>query len=328
MFQIFNALLGNNHTQPKTVDISLPMNFNRYFSYAAVRLNEQPNVRYNDTDLRSIAYSLAHRQTSHYDAIIHEDSIFQPSNTIIHCMTVEGGSTVIYSHNDVKFYREFLSKQLITVYYPLALLSFIEYVHLLDLTTSFSSQISYQHIDTKSVESLREKILKFRLCYRFSQPSSLSIHNRFYEKWRIAFENEKLSQELYEDSSQINELLSYRQETEHEIKKEKSEKYLGIAGIIATTLLSITGVMGMNFNFYDKIEFGSWVVGVTLLYFIGVGLISMMTYLWILNDRVWEKKTKFLGYAGLSFLICATIISEWQFNLLTNIIIVIKSKFN
>ena len=239
----------------------------RFFSFSAIRLNNSindidRNEPYKDT-ISNLAYSLAHRHTRHYKVSNKQinNYIFIPYKNIAYGMGTEGGSIVIDTtyineeevHHNIGFIRDVLKKS----YWPMLLLCYIEFRYLIHLSTHVNPKYKITPEDNLTLielEKQREKILNFRLHFRYSQASQISNHNQYYKKWRDVFGNDKLSDELSDDINQINSFLNYRADRHDQKVKEKQDKVFTYFGIFATTILSVVGLFGTNFTEFDNAE--------------------------------------------------------------------------
>lgn len=289
IYQIFQSLLNQRMHAP-TVIIKQPLETSRFFSYAALNVDNLGELMDFHT-LKSISHSLAFRQTIDYQSNLdNHNDFFIPFDNIIHCMSIEGGASVIANkeNNTVGHLRNFINDTLKKAYYPLVLISYIEYNYLLYLTASFSYQTSNQQnheIYSASLEALQKKILDFRLYYRFSQGSNLTQHNCFFTKWRNTLGNDLLSQELYEDISQINTFLSYQSEKKLEDLNFRRDKTLGIWGIAATTFIATIGVFGMNMKPFNDFKYSDpLTLGTIIIAFI-LAVIAILIYIYILQKN-------------------------------------------
>ncbi|WP_438012798.1 hypothetical protein [Psychrobacter raelei] len=261
---LFNYYLGastdNYQRHIKLIEDS------RFFSFSALRLNtndssiDSPDI--TSSQLENLAYSLAHRHTDHYkpNSSQFQEHVFMPYENIAYGMSTEGGSVVINTiykddSDEVVHNSNFIRDSLKKAYWPMLLLSYMEFRHLVYLTSNVAPYHQNLGSDKTVIEGLekqREKILQFRLYYRYSQASQINNHNQFYAKWREAFGSDRLSQELSDDITQINSLLNYKADRHDQLANEKQNRIFTVVGIFATTILSVVGLFGTNFAEFNN----------------------------------------------------------------------------
>ncbi len=248
----------------------------RYFSFSAIRLEQKATndqTQSNSEELTQLAYNLAQRHTEHYHASIEQidNHTFKPYDNIVYAMSTEGGAVVIDTTTDngvpIQHNVNFIRDTLKNAYFPMLLLSYIEFRYLIKLTSDVCPEYQIMSADEDTIAELerqRKKILHFRLHFRYSQASQITNHNLFYRKWREVFGNDQLSDELSDDIEQINSFLNY-QATKHEQEVEEEQgKTFTILGIMATTLLSVLGMFGTNFAIYSQPDFITTVITLSI----------------------------------------------------------------
>lgn len=276
----------------------------RFFSFSAIRLNNLRNdINRSDSyegAISNLAYSLAHRHTHHYRVSNNKinNYVFIPYKNIAYGMGTEGGSVVIDTtyinegqeeiHHNIGFIRDVLKKS----YWPMLLLCYIEFRYLIHLSTHINPKYNIMPEDNMTLielEKQREKILNFRLHFRYSQASQISNHNQYYKKWRDVFGNDKLSDELSDDINQINSFLNYRADRHDQKVKEKQDKIFTYFGIFATTILSVVGLFGTNFTEFDNAEVSilSWFTLKVML--IGIITAIIIVYVYKLIGDYFER---------------------------------------
>lgn len=315
LLNIFQHLLGENPDDQGSLQ-AMPINhpkvlhkepLSRLFSYAALRLNSTyPTSIGNNTEVMKqkaidLAYSMAHRHTDHYLPTLESvnSSVYLPFKNIAHCNSIEGGAIVI----DTMYFKDrtnelsiiehnqlYIKNTIKNAYWPLVLLSYLEFIYLIKLTSSESPEvclISANENTINELENLRIKLLSFRLHYRYSQASQLTQHNEFYMRWRNAFGSDNLADELADDVLQVNNLLGYKLDKDEQVLQEQKNKHFTVLGILATTLLTTIGVFETNFKIYSdpELKIFSWVTFTTL----GVALMLAITASYIYL-KIFEKK--------------------------------------
>lgn len=278
---------------------------NRFFSYSSLRLDTD-NISNIDIDkvkniISSLSYALAHRHTKHYlpNAEIIKNTVYLPYINIAHCNSIEGGATVINTmylpnaNNNfevVNHNKTYISNTLCNAYWPMVLISYLEFIYLLKLSQNAHINIGLidiSHDTILSLEDLRSKLLSFRLNFRYSQASHLAQHNEYYNRWRKSFGSDGIAVELADDILQINNLLNYQLESKEQEIQERQNKLFTVLGILATTLLSTIGIFGTNLQMYNNPTFtlSSPVTLLTLLVSLLIALASIRFYLNIVKNK-------------------------------------------
>jgi hypothetical protein len=122
------------------------------------------------------------------------------------------------------------------VYLPLVVVSYHEFQRLLQLTQGSAVFVRFDRPDdaqTERLKELRNGLLNFRLYYRFSHVSLITMHNRVHESWRRVFGLESMLQEVTRDVVEAERFLT------EELEREKDRRFriFGLAGSFALALL-------------------------------------------------------------------------------------------
>jgi hypothetical protein len=138
--------------------------------------------------------------------------------TVRHTIALEGAATLISPDASGKlpaYLEHFTTNTLRAHYVPIALLALHEYGFLIDRTSR--SVMNYE--DERSVnktlqalERLRSDSLVFRLCYRFSQVSHITMHNEMNQAFRKALGLDRMMNEFAADVTEIEAFLRAVQE--------------------------------------------------------------------------------------------------------------------
>lgn len=289
--ELVAGLLGQNQ-QKNTLQL-FDFQRLRYFSYVTLGVGEGAGACVGGDTLQAMAFSLAHRQTSEYLPILtqFENGIYQPFANIVHAMSIEGGATVLCV-NESEYSKNFIANPLKSFYLPMVMLSYVEFVYLVNVISRASPTITLHKKDKSTIlalEKIREELLAYRFYYWFSKVSHLTQHNDFYKKWRIMMDSDTLMQEILDDVQQIDTYLTYCLAQENQAIEERHNKRMGILGIIATGALSLIGVFGTNFKMYDELSLTSgttvWTLVLGVLGVLGVlvTLVAVGIYLWALK---------------------------------------------
>lgn len=282
LLNIFQRLLGQNLNEQGHLQ-AIPTNhsqvphkepLSRFFSYAALRLNItcstsiSTNTELMKQKISALAYSMAHRHTDHYLPTLESVNagVYLPFVNIAHCNSIEGGAIVINTMyikdttnkiSIIEHNQLYIKNTIRNAYWPMILLSYLEFIYLIKLTSDTCNDVSLLSVDeatVKNLEDLRRKMLSFRLHFRYSQASQLAQHNKFYSRWRHAFGSDILANELADDILQINNLLTYKLDKDEQALQEQQNKHFTILGILATTLLTTIGIFETNFKLYSDPE--------------------------------------------------------------------------
>lgn len=312
LVNIFELLLGGN-VDTETCMVKPENNLTRLFSYASLRFkttkfdNVESDIEGENKDLELLAYKLSHRQTDHYlpnNEIIQAD-VYTPFVNIAHGTSVEGGATVINTayvrdpHTEdgyiaIKHNEGYLRDSLKAVYWPMILVSYLEFVYLIKLTNEVRPDINLedQREETlEDLERLHKKMLSFRLHYRYSQASYLDQHNKLYQRWRNSFGSDTIANELANDVSQLNSVLSYELERSKKEKQERKQNVFTVLGVFAATLASSLGLFGTNIWLFDSPPL--WLVLATFGVFLALSTIAAFMYWKTFSDDKLSKKEFF-----------------------------------
>ncbi|OXL19165.1 hypothetical protein [Psychrobacter sp. DAB_AL32B] len=282
LLNIFYHLLGQNSSEQDSQQantnnysqIPYSEHLSRFFSYAALRFDSTYSMSISTINeakrekISALAYSMAHRHTDHYLPTSESvnTGVYLPFVNIAHCNSIEGGAIVIDTMyvkdatNEVSIIEHnqlYIKNTIRNAYWPMILLSYLEFIYLIKLTSDTCNDVSLLSVDEdtiKNLEDLRRKMLSFRLHFRYSQASQLAQHNKFYSRWRHAFGSDILADELADDILQINNLLTYKLDKDEKALQEQQNKHFTILGILATTLLTTIGIFETNFKLYSDPE--------------------------------------------------------------------------
>lgn len=185
----------------------------RVFTATYVQFDEplEPNAA------RRLAVQLSRRYTDDYRLMGELPGIefVQDFESVLHAFTLEGCATLVdasaaaggESSDFLKTYETITYQK---HYLPVVLLAFHEFTLLLYLSNdaSFWPELARAERDPlKRLERLRDQFLKFRLCYRFSHVSYISMHNATNRALRKALDLDKMAEELARDTAEIDAYL-------------------------------------------------------------------------------------------------------------------------
>jgi hypothetical protein len=219
--------------------------------------------------------------------------------TVTHAVALEGAATIVAATSSSDelpgFLKDFKTGTFRLHYIPIALLAIHEHAFLVDRTSR--SVLSFD--EQKDIEAtlhglarLRSDSLAFRVCYRFSEVSRITMHNALNRAYRHALGLDRLLQEFAGDVSEIEAYLRGVEEararsrfhwvtlvggaalaglTAFTIIKETTEVVLGIRGVAHwfTALLGlplnghqldlIAGVAGVAAGLF--VATAAWLIG-------------------------------------------------------------------
>ena len=229
----------------------------RLFSYIAVSTAETLPA----PQRRELAFRLARRYSDAYlpaQPII-ESSLYQPFDNITHAISLEGGAVLLeHGERRSEFLENYFSNPVATAYRPLVLLAYQEYLALLAMTQGITLPVDFGEPSQAHHDALlryKDWLLNFRLNFRFSHASTVSMHNDFYEKWRSAFSLNTLLQDATNDVAEVEHYLDYKlSERQNRRWSVFNHVQTGI-GILIGTAIALTGFYGMNFNATRNMEF-------------------------------------------------------------------------
>ncbi len=229
----------------------------RLFSYIAVSTEETLSAPQRS----ELAFRLARRYSDAYLPAqqVMESGLYQPFDNITHAISLEGGAVLLeHRGRQSEFLGNYLSNPVATAYRPLVLLAYQEYLALLAMTQGFTLPVDFGEPSQTHHDALlryKDWLLHFRLNFRFSHASTVSMHNDFYEKWRSAFSLNTLLQDATDDVAEVEHYLNYKlSERQNRRWSVFSHVQTGI-GILIGTAVALTGFYGMNFNATKNMEF-------------------------------------------------------------------------
>ena len=259
-----------------------PVAKNRLFTYVAAIADK---ATINRGDAAQYAYVLSRRYTSDYDinpAQI-DEALYTPFSNVVHSSTLEGGAVVTFvdiekDKDKVKtkeFLHQFTNDAVPNAYWPLLQLAYNEYLTLLRM-----SQDVYFHGDIKNpskqehrnMENYKESLLLFRMNYRFSHASNITMHNQVFNNWRKAFSSEDILKEVTQDVEEVESYLS-------DYLQKKAHAKLEIGSILIGVIVLLSGVFGANFKELNNISLmDARVYGSITAVFIGALIYGVLRY--------------------------------------------------
>lgn len=226
---------------------------------------------------RRFAIQLARHYTEHYRLADDPGGtrFVAEFDNVQHVVALEGSATVVElasaSGPVPPFLRDFESATFRCHYLPITLLAFHEFVTLLHLTndSSFWPELDrddpFRHwlaqagsqraaqswsedaADARSdalarLERLRDEVLRFRLCYRMSHVSYITMHNAVYEALRETWGLDRMLHDVGRDTNEISAFL------EQTIAKDAARQ-VRMFGVVGAAGLSFVAALGL----FDKV---------------------------------------------------------------------------
>ncbi len=229
----------------------------RLFSFTAVTL-ETPTA---PQQVELLAFRLARRYTDAYlpRREVITPCLYRPFDDITHAMSLEGGAIVVTveQQRQREFVADFLSNRVAPLYQPLALIAYQEYLALLRLTQGIPLPLDLNHPDEAqriTLQHYKNWLLNFRLNFRFSHASGITMHNAAYEKWRTALSLDPLLHEVTKDVEEVEHYLGYRLNEQQQRWSTFNHVQTGL-GILIGTAIALTSFFGMNFEATKNMAF-------------------------------------------------------------------------
>jgi hypothetical protein len=180
----------------------------RHFHCTVIRVDEALTAE----EKREIVLRVSRRASTDYGIEPTGDAqtLMEVSSNVNHCVSIEGGATLVDGSHQLPFTREFVDGRWREVYLPLALISYHSFRWLQALCDKESFRIRFDAPSIGQLEllrRLRNAALQYRLAYRFAAIGNLTTHVRAHDLWRNAFRLPQLEKELCEDVSEISSYL-------------------------------------------------------------------------------------------------------------------------
>lgn len=206
----------------------------RVYSATYLQFAQAPEV----DPLKKLQIRISRHYTNNYDIVDEPRNLVtvQEFNNIAHCFSLEGCSSYCISKQTSSdgFLSNYLNATYRLHYLPIIILAVHEYTHLVKLTndSSFWPDLNNTKALTQLTQ-LRDEILHFRLCFRYSVVSQITMHNQANLALRKTLGLDILLQELDNDTNEINAFLE-QQNAENFNKKIHWISMLGAAVITLT----------------------------------------------------------------------------------------------
>jgi hypothetical protein len=222
----------------------------RVSTYAFVSFAQPIDVGDRDR----LAVHLARNYTSDYVVSEERDLVARVADfdTVRHSVALEGAATIIgptHTHPKLpEFLETFKENTFRQHYVPIALLALHEHAFLVSKTSA--SVIPKRYIDdaeetTHILGNLIEASLLFRLCFRFSEVSYITMHNLMNRAFRGALRLDQMSRELAADVTDAEIHLRRVNTRKNQLRdEERHRKYywtsvLGVSALAGLTSYTI-----------------------------------------------------------------------------------------
>lgn len=211
---------------------------------------------------RALAIRLARRYTDAYLIPDHlkTDGVLRPFQGITHAFGLEGGAMLVESRDADSREIGFLKSSIAGgparwAYLPISLIAFLEYLALTRMSEEAAHAIDFHaphraHI--KHLEDRLQEVLNYRLNYRFSHVSQISMHDEVYRVWRRVLATDEILADVSRDVDEIHAYLA-RLQAEAVAKAEKDRldaaavreaRYNRLARRISAVGLAFASVIG------------------------------------------------------------------------------------
>jgi len=232
----------------------------RPFTFISLVLQEKVT---SDDTIKTLGCRLSRKYTSDYT--VNLGSSFQTGyeqsfKNIHHFCYMEGGAIIVNgtcnkSGDPVDFLQTYNEKAIKPLYLPVTILAYHEFRYLLNLSQNSAIFVDFStpsHLHKEALESLRDKLLNFRLYYRFSYISSLSHHNAIYQRWR---ESLGLNLMLKEVTKDVEEVEYYLAQKLNEKVQRTGRMY---SSIITALLIFLSLLQGLESISHTEL---GWIMG-------------------------------------------------------------------
>lgn len=201
------------------------------------------------------ALHLARHYSSDYQTAVEIDGVafVRDFETVRHAVALEGAATVVGTTPEAphlpEFLRNFRTGTFHRHYVPVALLARHEHAFLVRRTSAAvltQGEMRDSSQTVRRLQELREACLIFRLCYRFSELSAVTMHNSLNSAFRQVLHLDRMTEELDADVETFGDhLRQLRKSEESRKEEEKHRRYywvtvIGAGALAGLTMFSIT----------------------------------------------------------------------------------------
>jgi len=248
--------------------------WNRLFTVTYAQLTAPPITDGAEDGLAMAALRLSRHYTGAYrPGPDHRAGsvIARPFDDIVHATSMEGAATLTVPAT--AFLRDAFAHRMRSCYLPLAVLAFHEHVRLLDMAQRAAGALAGAARvavlgasgrsstgtpgDIARLEALRwlvDGFLSFRLRYRLTVVSDITMHNQFYAALRAALQLEALTQKLSGDTADAARALqdsrtrvaAARGRVLHDAHLQRERGRAWILGLFAGLLTFLTSLAALK----------------------------------------------------------------------------------
>lgn len=211
---------------------------------------------------RALAIRLARRYTDAYliPDDLKSDGVLRPFQGITHAFGLEGGAMLVESRDAGGREIDFLKDSIAggpaqRAYLPISLIAFLEYLALTRMSEEAAHAVDFQAPHSAHIEHLEDRlqeVLNYRLNYRFSHVSQISMHDEVYRAWRRVLATDEILADVSRDVDEIHAYLTRLQsEAVAKAEKERLERaaarearYNRLARRISAVGLAFASVIG------------------------------------------------------------------------------------
>jgi hypothetical protein len=188
----------------------------RTYAYTYARLDQVMDA----AERQQLMIRLACKYTDDYriDPAAFDERIYQPFESVSHLAALEGAATLVEhvaSENRAapNFLKDYKTNAIERRYLPVVVLAYHAFLTLLRLTQDSRLPVNLSapgKDEVKYMTRLRDDALRYRLFYRLSYVSLLTMPNEFYRRLGHAFGLERMLASADRDVAEISALLDSR----------------------------------------------------------------------------------------------------------------------
>ncbi len=232
--------LVNRFTQS---DVVVENNTRRISTLSYARLKDSTSL----SDRQHLGMLLARHYSTDYQLreskISHE--VIKEFTNVLHTICLEASAVIVGPSTDdddlPTYLRNFGSNSVIPVYSNIALLALHERLFLL-AKALISGSTRDSEPDESQLRRLTQSTLMFRLCFRYTQISEITMHNAVNSVYRDVYALDQMQNELHDDVVSIEALMRETREIEHENhSSELYKKFYWVGSIGSSALAGLSG---------------------------------------------------------------------------------------
>lgn len=213
----------------------------RAMTYTFARLNKYTP----ESEVETLSTYLARRYTAAYSFVPGQNNIktIRDFTNIRHAISTEGATSILVPNEDntvPEFLKNWDKSVFLSAYSPIFLMALHE--HLFLTGARYQSLLAHMHENAiDKLSGMVDDVLMFRLFYRHSHVSNVSMHNAFSKGLREALSLDSKLSELQEDVNAVSaKLKEALHEKEAQEENEKHRKYYWISVWAGASLAGLT----------------------------------------------------------------------------------------